>query len=271
MRGLRQLPVVPFPSRSRTTSSFSQWKYFSLFCICPGTSNEETPRNPVNRKAVLVFADPIGLDLARRGLPHLLRPLLNPYHAAERVGADVHLFTSGPASATAGITLHQQRGRTFGERLERATDEIAHLGYDKIALIGRDCPSLEAADLVRAFRELEANKLVLGPDHRGGCYLIALRAGERHLLRGIRWRRNTDCAQLQERVQDEVVLLRTKADIDSWRDLPVLARTAERWGGLVAFLLRITFSLGERATDLVAFAWRADRARHQMPPPGLCA
>ena len=48
--------------------------------------------------------------------------------------------------------------------------------------MGRDCPGLGALDIERAFAELTSKKLVLGPDHRGGCYLIAFRIADRMVL-----------------------------------------------------------------------------------------
>ena len=157
----------------------------SPFCVRSGISGGETNPNFVNRRALLVFADPTGLDLSRRGLPPSLRPLLSFRRlGAAEIAADFHLFRSGKTAALPGFECHDQRGATFAERLEAATEEIALLGYEEVVLIGCDCPPLTPGDVVTAFAELATNRLVLGPDHRGGCYLIALHASDRHLLLG---------------------------------------------------------------------------------------
>ena len=226
----------------------------------------------MHRKAVLVFADPIGLDLSRRGLPNFLRSLLDLRALVNgNVEADFHLFTSGPALP--GVRLHRQRGATFAERLEAATEEVAALGYNEIVLVGRDCPLLDATDIARAFAELATHRLVLGPDHRGGCYLIALHASERPLLRGIDWKRNTDREQLQKRCgHGAVALLPIKQDLDTWQDLPLLARNADACGRLVDFFLAQVLSLGEAsASFFVDSARQAERVRRQLPPPAFAA
>src|SRR5205814_4568355 len=124
--------------------------------------------------------------------------------------------------------IHRQSGHGFASRLENAIEKIHELGYDEIVAIGRDCPSLRATDIERAFAELASRKLVLGPDHRGGCYLIAFRSADRALLRDVRWKQNTDCAELLRRGGlEHVFLLPVKHDLDSWTDLRLFARTNE--------------------------------------------
>ena len=121
--------------------------------------------------------------------------------------------------------IHRQVGHDFAARLENAIEKINELGYDEIVVIGRDCPSLRQIDIENALAELESRKLVLGPDHRGGCYLIAFRLRDRALLRGVRWRQHTDCAQLCDRcLPSELALLPLKHELDSWADIRLFAR-----------------------------------------------
>jgi hypothetical protein len=202
------------------------------------------------------------------------RPLLNlPAFASEFSPAiDVHLFTSAGNAGIAGPHVHRQSGRGFAERFENAIETLARLGYDEVVAVGRDCPGLHAFDIEHAFAELASKKLVLGPDHRGGCYLIAFRAADRGLLREVRWRRNTDCAQLLERVgAQNVFLLPVKQDLDSWSDVRIFARSGDSLARL-AFFLVDRFSISHRQTaPIVSFATRHMRVRQQIPPPALAA
>lgn len=172
-----------------------------------------TPQRPnalSSRPALLVFADELGADMAKRRLPSALRPLfrLTGKTTGNTSGAEVHIFSSRNDGQT-DARIHPQVGATFAERLENAVHCLARLGYDHIVIIGRDCPSLTSHDIEAAFEQLRENRLVLGPDHRGGCYLIAVRAVDRELLRGVRWKRNTDCAELCARCHEsEVFCLR---------------------------------------------------------------
>jgi len=215
----------------------------------------------VARRAVLIFAENAYVDLARRSFPVAALPLLNfPAFALEfSTNIEVHFFD-------------RQVGRGFAARFENAIETMAQLGYEEIVAIGRDCPGLCASDLERAFAELASKKLVLGPDHRGGCYLIAFRSADRELLRGIRWKQNTDCAQLRHRCGDALVfLLPVKQDIDSWADVRVFAGGDDLLARLAAFLLEVICAVPARLIHFVSMATQQMRVRQQMPPPALAA
>jgi glycosyltransferase A (GT-A) superfamily protein (DUF2064 family) len=226
------------------------------------------------RRAVLVFADELHVDLARRALPNAARPFFNLAALDRDISpvADVHFFTSGNGTTVPDRFVHRQAGRNFAARFENAIETIARLGYDEVVAIGRDCPALRGFDIERAFAELKSRKLVLGPDHRGGCYLIAFRSADRGLLRDVRWKRNTDCAQLLHRAgAARVFLLPVKQDLDSWSDLRMFARADHALARLAAFLLDNAAAAGERARQFVSVAVRHLRISQQIPPPAFAA
>jgi glycosyltransferase A (GT-A) superfamily protein (DUF2064 family) len=228
----------------------------------------------VSRRAVLLFAEETHLDLARRSFPAAARPLLNlpAFTSVLSSAIDVHLFTSPGNADVAGSHVHRQSGRGFAERFENAIETLARLGYDEVVAVGRDCPGLHAFDIEHAFAELASKKLVLGPDHRGGCYLIAFRAADRELLREVRWKRNTDCAQLLRRAgAQNVFLLPVKQDLDSWSDVRIFARRGDTLARLASFLVD-RFLISHRQTaPIVSFATRHMRVRQQIPPPAWAA
>jgi glycosyltransferase A (GT-A) superfamily protein (DUF2064 family) len=227
----------------------------------------------VPRRALLVFADEMHVDLARRSFPNAARRLLSLANIGSQVSSaiDVHFFTARDSSAAAPH-VHRQAGRDFAARFENAIERIALLGYDEVVAIGRDCPGLCTIDIERAFAELATRKLVLGPDHRGGCYLIALRAGDRTLLRGVRWKQNTDCAQLRDCCGDEhVFLLPVKHDLDSWADVRIFARSGDPLARLALFLLGLVCVARTRLVHFVSSASQKMRVRQQMPPPAFAA
>jgi glycosyltransferase A (GT-A) superfamily protein (DUF2064 family) len=226
----------------------------------------------VPRRAVLIFAEKAHVDLARRSFPIAARPLLNlPAFGSEFSAAiDVHLFTSTGEGCAAWPNVHRQVGGNFAARFENAIETIARLDYDEVVVVGRDCPGLAAFDIEQAFAELKSRKLVLGPDHRGGCYLIGFRSANRELLRNVRWKRNTDCAQLFHRAgATQVFLLPVKQDLDSWSDLRMFARADHALARLAAFLLNSVATAGERARQFVSVASRQIRISQQMPPPAF--
>ena len=236
-------------------------------------SNGLSYSQAVPRRAVLIFAEEVHRDLTRRAFPHVARPLLNlPAFTGLSPGTDVHLFTSAGRVAQSTPEIHRQSGHDFASRLENAIEKIHALGYDEIVAIGRDCPSLRAADIERAFAELASRRLVLGPDHRGGCYLIAFRSADRALLRDVRWKQNTDCAQLRARcVGSDVLLLPVKHDIDSWNDVRIFARTGDPLARLALFLVRMICAPCAPIAQRLDRALQRMRVRQQMPPPAFAA
>ena len=245
--------------RKLTKSSSGRRKFSRLFASAEEYPAKQEYPTLVNRKAVLVFAHPLGLDLARRRLPRFLRPLLSLRRLqGAALAADFHLFTSGKISAPPGFQVHEQKRENFAERLEAALEEIARLGYEEVVLVGSDCPNLQSADIAVAFARLAGKRLVLGPDHRGGCYLIGLRTAERNLLRNIRWNRDRDRAQLSRRVDSgALALLPVKQDLDSWADLRLLARAGHRLAQLAATLFPMRKDARGFFVDLPAMAVRA--------------
>jgi glycosyltransferase A (GT-A) superfamily protein (DUF2064 family) len=228
----------------------------------------------VRRRALLVFAEAIHVDLARRAFPKGARPLFNLGALGRDISStvDVHVFTSGSSATIPALSVHRQTGRSFASRFENAIETIAGLGYEEVVAIGRDCPALRGLDIERAFAELKSSRLVLGPDHRGGCYLIAFRSSDRALLREVRWKQNTDCAQLRRRVgAAQVFLLPVKHDLDSWSDLRMFARADGALARLAAFLLGCTTTAGDRARLFVSVVSRHLRISQQMPPPAWAA
>jgi uncharacterized protein len=73
------------------------------------------------------------------------------------------------------ISSDQQKGHTFGERLHGALAQTFALGYTRVIVIGNDCPQLHVGELHRAAGLLDHCDSVLGPDVRGGVYLLGLR------------------------------------------------------------------------------------------------
>ncbi|MGH9317829.1 MAG: DUF2064 domain-containing protein [Thermoanaerobaculia bacterium] len=132
-----------------------------------------------------------------------------------------------------------QRGRRFGERLERAAGEAAALGGHTVCVGGDVAPRL--AGLRAAFDELERGAdSVLAPAPDGGVSLIGLRPTDLDLLRGIGQRRRDvfDCLsrRLAERGR-RIALVGCVPDVDDRRALRLLLRGSRAFS-LVPSLLR---------------------------------
>ncbi|RED92790.1 DUF2064 domain-containing protein [Marinoscillum furvescens] len=75
---------------------------------------------------------------------------------------------------------------------QRLTSTIARAfetGMSRVLVIGTDCATLSTEDLLQASQSLQHHPTVLGPDQRGGAYLMGFNkaAFERHLFAKLPW------------------------------------------------------------------------------------
>jgi len=134
-----------------------------------------------------------------------------------------------------GATLHAQRGRDLGERMQHALAQALR-GARAALLIGTDTPSLSARDLRRAARALQGGAhAVLTPAEDGGYALIGLRRADPRAFVGVAWGTAAVCATTRARMAAlgwRVCVQRTVWDLDRPEDLTRrLALRARVWGG----------------------------------------
>ncbi len=180
------------------------------------------------RRAVILFSSSAANDLPRRGPigrgKSLWRKLFEHAHRqASGAGVDLHVFHEGERSEFPLVsgTWHAQNGTCFATRLHHALRTLFDTGYDQVVVIGHDVPHIQSGTIRRAFAALGHSPVVLGPDDKGGCYLLGFQRQDAHWIESIAWRRNTDCRQIQAlRGRRFVsVLDDTLTDIDSSFDL----------------------------------------------------
>lgn len=227
---------------------------------------------PERRRALLVFADTPDADCRRRGWPAGFRILLETHNFGfdRKESFDSHLFTSYGLRRRVppSVQVHFQEGASFGQRLENAVETLANLGYEEIVIVGQDCPDLEPKDIRRAFDSLGRYRLVLGPDHRGGCYLIGLHVADRQRLRGVVWQRNTDFRDLSLRFANEGILkLAVKIDLDNVEDVSLLAASKSPFRWIARALLRSDSEDFTVEDDQVKARSAEERIHWQLPPP----
>lgn len=126
---------------------------------------------------------------------------------------------------TFGLVL--QRGDGFGERLLASAQDILTLGYGSVCLIDSDSPTVPASAFVQAVEALAkpGDRVVLGPSHDGGYYLIGLKQAHPEPFERITWSTGSVCAETVERCHEaglEVILLPTWYDVDDAQTLALL-------------------------------------------------
>ena len=166
--------------------------------------------------------------------------------AARRVGARLVVATPPEDRRAFARRFEQapiwldQRGPTFGSRLERAARDAACLPGRAILVGGDVVP--DSARLLQAFEALEAGAdAAIVPASDGGVSLIGLAREDLDLLGNLSLRRPDVCSDLCSalaRRRRRVRVLDRTADVDGRRALRALSRATPRWTALARQILR---------------------------------
>ena len=127
----------------------------------------------------------------------------------------------------ASFAMIVQRGDAFGERLLAAAEDILGCGFAAVCLIDSDSPTVPQAAYDRAVAELErpGDRVVLGPSHDGGYYLIGLKVAHAEPFREISWSTGRVADETRQRCREagiEVVELPMWYDVDDAATLALL-------------------------------------------------
>lgn len=122
----------------------------------------------------------------------------------------------------------KQSGRSFGERLANAYQEVFDLGFEAVIAVGNDTPELANVDWQQVISSLESGQCILGPTFRQGAYLIGITRScfEQSAFRQLPWQSAALFASLIEFCSRErdLVLLPMLLDINNSSDLKKLIK-----------------------------------------------
>lgn len=109
----------------------------------------------------------------------------------------------------------------LGDKMKQAFDELFQMGYQKVIILGTDCPELESQHIQNAIIELDEKDVVIGPAKDGGYYLLGKKKMIANLFGNKLW--STDQVFNQtlsdlERLNISYSLLSTLTDIDEEAD-----------------------------------------------------
>jgi len=118
------------------------------------------------------------------------------------------------------VSVSTQHGNDLGERMYHAL--LSGLkSFDKVIIVGSDCPTVDKSYLVDAINALDSSSLAIGPAEDGGYVLLGASKVKPTLLDNIAW----GCGEvLQSTVSNaegldlSCVLLDTTWDVDEYDD-----------------------------------------------------
>lgn len=86
-----------------------------------------------------------------------------------------------------GFKKKLQQGKNLGERMLSAFREGFEDDFQKIVIIGSDCPGISPEIIEDAFAKLDQNDVVIGPSEDGGYYLLGLKQLIPGIFEDISW------------------------------------------------------------------------------------
>jgi rSAM/selenodomain-associated transferase 1 len=137
---------------------------------------------------------------------------------------DEHLFDG---LLPAGFRLVPQRGDGFGERLLTTAQDLFKCGFGSVCLIDSDSPTVPRLAFAMAVDALQqaGDRIVLGPSHDGGYYLIGMKKAHAALFENITWSTTFVLSQTIaaiQRIGVELVTLPLWYDVDDAVTLSIL-------------------------------------------------
>jgi len=127
-----------------------------------------------------------------------------------------------------------QQGNDLGERMKNAFITAFEKSYEKVIIVGTDCPQIDEKILEDAFAELDDHDIIIGPSTDGGYYLLGLKKAEPFLFENIKW---STGSVLKETISRCITnnwsyfLLPELTDIDEEKDLAHFKETFNFKGG----------------------------------------
>lgn len=116
------------------------------------------------------------------------------------------------------FALIPQRGDLFGERLLAAAEDILACGFASVSLIDSDSPTVPHSAFAQAVQELSkpGDRIVLGPSHDGGYYLIGLKQPHPEPFSRISWSTASVAEETRERCREASLSL---VELPLWYDV----------------------------------------------------
>lgn len=166
--------------------------------------------------AILLFSRSAHREASHKNWTH--EPELN-YRIASHLIRRTKKQLAQTSLAIFHIDESKQIGYSFGERLSNAFQYVFDRGFQNVICVGNDCQNLQIAwnEIVK---KLKSGKTVLGPDQRGGIYLLGISSNApiAGILEKIQWNTSYVFEELCNRINN-IFVLETRRDTNSLKDL----------------------------------------------------
>ena len=180
-------------------------------------------RNPVLGQVKTRLAASFGEEKALTIYKELLQ---HTFDITVSANADKYIFYADSISENdlwdaAGYFKRIQSEGNLGDRMKRSLSEILDSGCKKVMIIGSDCIELTSSIIEEAFKELDANDVVIGPANDGGYYLLAMKKIYPFLFENKQWSTDSVYGETLEGIRKHNLLfhsLKFLTDVDTEED-----------------------------------------------------
>lgn len=141
---------------------------------------------------------------------------------------------------------HSQKKHSLAGNLSQAISEVFQQGFQKVIVVGNDCPDLNQPTLEKAIQSLREGKGVLGPDMEGGNYLIGIdksgfcKKAFDNALR-VKSHVHENLSIVLQQSDNQLVILDSKRDINNQHALLEYVKSSEECNTTYSLLRRIYF------------------------------
>ncbi|MGF1524913.1 MAG: TIGR04282 family arsenosugar biosynthesis glycosyltransferase [Leptolyngbyaceae cyanobacterium] len=166
-------------------------------------------------------------DLQRRMTEHIVG-ITRPLRVKGSLSVEIH-FSGGSLEQMQDwlgpeLTYQPQPSGDLGRRLQHTFASGLQAGFERVVVIGSDCPEICSHHLEQALRQLHRHDIVLGPAVDGGYYLVGISRACTELFEGIAWGTEKVFAQtvaIANRLGCSLATLETLRDVDRPEDIAI--------------------------------------------------
>jgi len=118
-------------------------------------------------------------------------------------------------------SFYVQKGDGLGSRMLNSFESAFKSGFEKVLIIGTDCPYITAEIYRKATEMLDYNDYVIGPANDGGYYLFGAKESPEEIMKNIEWSTDTVLRTTLQSIEREgrtYSLLEELTDIDNAED-----------------------------------------------------
>lgn len=194
----------------------------------------------------------------------------NPFRDLE-IARTLHCHTLHYLNASGLDVVHinedRQRGDDFAERFYNALLDVFDMGYEHVIAVGNDQTGIEAVRWERIISALDSGRTVIGPDSRGGVYLLGLskQTFEDTDWQHIPWQQSRLYSMLENTFR-HVLSLGERPDLNHLNDIFLLLNSGSVWN-VIRLLKSVLISASHSPdTDDADYSHHEESLSSRAPP-----